>query len=102
MRQTARVVLAALPCTSSGVSHPDRSAGTMRPPGFSPLPLRPLRLSPITATAGGRPSVTPGTGLRQLATGTSPTATGAGTAPSSQRSSMKPGKITRKSAPRHA
>ena len=39
----------------------------MRPRGLSPLPVRPLRLSPITATAGGRASVTPGTGPHQLA-----------------------------------
>ena len=39
----------------------------MRPRGLSPLPVRPLRLRPITATAGGRPTVTPGTGPHQLA-----------------------------------
>ena len=39
----------------------------MRPRGLSPLPVRPLRLSPITATAGGRARVTPGTGPHQLA-----------------------------------
>jgi hypothetical protein len=39
----------------------------MRPRGLSPLPVRPLRLSPITATAGGRATATPGTDPHQLA-----------------------------------
>ena len=43
----------------------------MRPRGLSPLPVRPLRLSPITATAGGRARVTPVTGPHQLAAVTS-------------------------------
>jgi hypothetical protein len=36
--------------------------------GDSPLPVRPLRLSPMPATAGGRATATPGTGPHQLAT----------------------------------
>ena len=39
----------------------------MRPRGLSPLPVRPLRLSPRTATAGGRARATPGTSTHQLA-----------------------------------
>jgi hypothetical protein len=50
----------------------------MRPRGPSPLPVRPLRLSPITATAGGRARVTPGTGPHQLV---AVTPTGRGPAP---------------------
>ncbi len=69
MRLAARMVLCALPRTGIGceLSGPDWQAGAMRPPGPSPLPVRPLRLSPITATAGGRARVTPGTVPHQLA-----------------------------------
>jgi hypothetical protein len=67
----------------------------MRPPGSRRCPVRPLRLSPMTATAGGRASVTPGTRLHQLAAVTRRAAADAGPAPSSRCSSMKPGKIMR-------
>jgi hypothetical protein len=74
----------------------------MRPQGLWPLPVRPLRLSPITATAGGRASVTPGTARQQLAAVTPHRVrVRAESAPSPRRSSMKPDKITRKSASRH-
>jgi hypothetical protein len=39
----------------------------MRPQGLWPLPVRPLRRSPVTATAGGRASVTLGAARQQLA-----------------------------------
>jgi hypothetical protein len=39
----------------------------MHPRGLSLFPVRPLRLRPKTATAGGRASATPGTGPHQLA-----------------------------------
>ena len=70
MRLAARVVPGVLPRTAIGyeLSGPGWHAGAMRPRGPSPLPVRPLRLSPITATAGGRASATPGTGPHQLAT----------------------------------
>ena len=44
------------------------AGGRDAPAGNSPLPVRPLRLSPMTATAGGRATATPGTGPHQLAT----------------------------------
>jgi hypothetical protein len=46
----------------------------MRPRGLSPLPVRPLRLSPKTATVGGRPTATPGPDPHQLAAVTPPAA----------------------------
>jgi hypothetical protein len=69
VRLAARVVPGALPRTEIGceLSGPDWYAGAMRPQGPSLLPVRPLRLSPITATAGGRARVTPVTGPNQLA-----------------------------------
>jgi hypothetical protein len=42
-------------------------AGATRPRGLPPLPVRPLRLSPAAAPAGGRPTATPGTGPHQAA-----------------------------------
>ena len=39
----------------------------MRPRVLSPLPVRPLRLSPITATAGGRALLPRAIGAYQLA-----------------------------------
>ena len=55
MRLAARVILGALPrsgigCELSGPIWRARDA----PAGLSPLPIRPLRLRPTTATAGGR------------------------------------------------
>jgi hypothetical protein len=41
---------------------PELAVGRAAPEGLSLLPVRPLRLRPKTATAGGRASVTPGTG----------------------------------------
>jgi hypothetical protein len=71
----------------------------MRQPGFSPLPVRPLRLSPITATAGGRATCPPGTARHQLAAVTPKGARPrAGAAPSSRRSSLEPDNITVKGA----
>jgi hypothetical protein len=69
VRLAARVVPSALPCTGTGyeLSGQGWQAGAMRPRGLSPLPIRPLRLRPIAATAGGRARVTPGTGPHQLA-----------------------------------
>jgi hypothetical protein len=82
VRLAARVVRGALPCTGIGreLSGPGWQAGAMRPRGTSPLPVRPLRLRPVTATAGGRARVTPGTGLHQVA---AVTPTGHGPAPGS-------------------
>ena len=57
----------------------------MRPLGPSPLPVRPLRLRPKTATAGGRAHVTPDTGPHQLAAVTPTGAARAGPAPCSRR-----------------
>ena len=59
------------------------------------MPVRPLRLSPITATAGGRANVTPGTARHQLAavTPTSPRPVQE-TCADARRSSMKPPKST--------
>ena len=61
----------------------------MRPRGLSPLPVRPLRLSPMTATAGGRqarPRALPSPAGRRHARRAR---TRAGSAPSSQRSGVK-------------
>jgi len=62
VRLAARAILSATPPAGIGgeLSGPAWRAGAMRPWGFSPLPVRPLRLSPTTATAGGRACVTPG------------------------------------------
>ncbi len=56
VRLAAWVVPGALPCTGIAceLSGPGWQAGAMRTRGPSPLPVRPLRLRPITATAGGR------------------------------------------------
>jgi hypothetical protein len=63
------MMLGALPRTGMGREPNDRgvAGGRGAPAGLSPLPVRPLRLSPMTATAGGRASVTPGTDPHQLA-----------------------------------
>jgi len=63
MRVAARVVLGALLWTGIGVwtERPGLAGGRDAPAGHSPLPVRPLRLSPMTATAGGRARMTPGT-----------------------------------------
>jgi hypothetical protein len=84
----ARVAAGALPRTGIGyesragigheLSSPGWQAGAMRRGGLSPLPVRPLRLGPITAMAGGRACVTPGTGPHQP---TVVTHTGHGSAP---------------------
>ena len=69
MRLAARVVPGALPCTGvmCELSGPGWQAGALHPRGLSPLPVRPLRLRPTTATAGGRARVTLGTDPHQLA-----------------------------------
>jgi hypothetical protein len=64
----ARVVLGSLSRSDIGVNWAARLAGGRgAPAGLSPLPVCPLRLSSRTATAGGRPTATPGTGPHQLA-----------------------------------
>ena len=69
MNLAARVIPGALPRTAIGceMSSSTWYAGAMRPLGLSLLPIRPLRLRPIAATAGGRASATPGADPHQLA-----------------------------------
>jgi hypothetical protein len=69
VRLAVRVIPGALPRTGIGceLGGSGWQADAMRPRGLSPLPVRPLRLSPKTATAGGRAIATPGTGPHQLA-----------------------------------
>src|SRR5207247_1545431 len=51
--------LGALARTGIGCERTAQAGGRDAPAGLSPLPVRPLRLRPTTATAGGRPRVTP-------------------------------------------
>jgi hypothetical protein len=62
VRLAARVIpgRAAVHRNRCELSGPGWQAGAIRPREPSPLPVRPLRLSPKTATAGGRPTATPG------------------------------------------
>jgi hypothetical protein len=66
----------------------------MRPWGLSPLPVWPLPPWYLRHTAGGRPSVTPGTGRIQVAAVTPAGAGRARTAQYSRRSGVKPREFT--------
>ena len=106
-RLAAQVVQGALRRTGIGCELSGRGwqAGAMRPRGPSPLPVRPLRLRPITATAGDRACVIPGTARTNWPPSCPPATVRAEPRANRQRSSMKPAKahscvLVRESHPR--